>query len=174
MIFVTLGNVRRRFTRLVETVDALAASGALGGERVLVQSGHDTTEIRQCERRPFLSMSEFTEAINQATLIITHGGWGTLAQAMRLGKVPVVVPRRRHLGEHVNDHQLELAEAFGRTGRCVVAYETTELLAAIAAARSLQAEARPTEYTPVLDLVEKAIEELGVKNTGQASADGDA
>ena len=68
-------------------------------------------------------MDQCLERIKEATVIISHGGCGTLLlQAMGLGKIPVVMPRAVRFREHVNDHQLQLVKALsrGRPNHCGV------------------------------------------------------
>ena len=48
--------------------------------------------------------------------------------AVRLGKVPIVVPRRQDQGEVINDHQLELATELSQMGWCRVATGVEDLL----------------------------------------------
>ena len=51
------------------------------------------------------------ECFRSADKVVTHAGVGSILCADREGHVPLVVPRRHDLGEHVDDHQLELARA---------------------------------------------------------------
>jgi hypothetical protein len=64
-----------------------------------------------------------------ADAIVCHGGSGTLADALALGRTPAVLPRLRRFGEHVNDHQIELWSALRDQGR-IVALTTPEEIAA--------------------------------------------
>ncbi len=50
---------------------------------------------------------------------------------MRLGEVPIVVPRRKDQGVVINDHQLELAGELSRIGWCRVVSDTEELIACL-------------------------------------------
>jgi UDP-N-acetylglucosamine transferase subunit ALG13 len=51
------------------------------------------------------------ELMSEASLVITHAGVATIVDALRAGQRPLVMARRRHLGEHVDDHQLQIVEA---------------------------------------------------------------
>jgi UDP-N-acetylglucosamine transferase subunit ALG13 len=44
---------------------------------------------------------------------------GTALAAFEVGSCPLLVPRRFSLGEHVDDHQIQIAEELGRRGLCV-------------------------------------------------------
>ena len=138
MIFVTVGNAHDASMRLLNGVEALAASGFFAGEHVIAQGGHNP-DFRpvHCENRPFLGMDEFNQIIREARIVICHAGAGTLSSVLRTGKTPVVVPRRLKYNEHIDDHQTELLEAFASRGLLVPAYEVADLPGAIreAAAR---------------------------------------
>ncbi len=159
MTFVTVGNATQGFERLLRAVDALASMNELQVRPVVMQTGHAREfQPRYCEGRPFFQPQEFAELMRAADLIICHGGAGTLLSAIRLGKVPVVMPRRKAYGEHVNDHQCELVDAFGSDGYVVPAREPADLPRAIIEARARRV--RPPASSRMRDLVAEAIEEL--------------
>ena len=54
--------------------------------------------------------------IGKADYIITHGGVGTITDALKLGKKIIAVPRLSKYKEHVNDHQLQIIENFSEKG----------------------------------------------------------
>ncbi len=160
MVFVTVGNATQGFRRLLDAVDDLADRGIFENEPVTIQSGHnDDFDSRCCEVRQFISMDEFDRLMESASLIICHGGC-TQLQAIRLGKIPVVMPRREKYDEHVNDHQVQLVQALAAENRIVPAYEPDDLSAAIVEARRLNAHALPPPRSPMVSLVARAIEEL--------------
>jgi UDP-N-acetylglucosamine transferase subunit ALG13 len=161
MIFVTVGNATDPFKRLLDEVDRLAGAGIFGGHQVMVQSGNNATfNPAHCMKIPFMKMEDFMKAVEEADLVICHGGAGTLLHVLNRGKVPVVMPRRVRYGEVVDDHQLELVTALAEQGRIVAALEPTDLAAAIGAARHRQAATAVTSAPPMVALVAQAIEEL--------------
>jgi len=160
-VFVTVGNGREPFRRLLEPVDRLAGEGLFAPAEVLVQSGNDGGfRATHCRQVPFMPMRDFAATVSQATLVIAHAGAGTLFHLLQSGQVPVIMPRRRAFAECVDDHQLELAEALARQGRVVAAMTAEDLPAAVAAAR--QRTGRPGAGSPprMLGLVEQAITDL--------------
>jgi UDP-N-acetylglucosamine transferase subunit ALG13 len=44
-----------------------------------------------------------TALLRAADLVVTHAGVASIVDAVRAGHRPIVVPRRQHLGEHVDD-----------------------------------------------------------------------
>jgi UDP-N-acetylglucosamine transferase subunit ALG13 len=49
-------------------------------------------------------------------VVITHAGVGSVIGLIESGIFPVVVPRRARHGEHVDDHQEEIAELVANLG----------------------------------------------------------
>ena len=106
MIFVTVGTHEQQFNRLVEEIDRLKAEGIIQTD-VFIQIGFSDYRPKYCEWKRFLSYDEMNNFIKRADTIVTHGGPATFMNVIANGKIPVVVPRRKKYGEHVNDHQLE-------------------------------------------------------------------
>lgn len=140
--FVSVGNATQPFRRLLDGVASVVNELPAP---VFVQSGSAPFCAGGCESTPFLTMDEFERRVGESTLLILHAGAGSLITALRCRKVPVVMPRRARFGEHVDDHQVELARAFAREGRIVVADAAADLLAAAreALARQSRAPAKP-------------------------------
>jgi UDP-N-acetylglucosamine transferase subunit ALG13 len=158
VVFVTVGNARQGFSRLVSAVDALCGSGAFGAEPVLVQRGHTGGEpLAHCQSVDFLPSDEFERHLGDASLVVCHGGTTQLF-AIRLGKVPIVMPRLRRFGEHINDHQVQLVQALAAEGLVVPAYEPGDLAAAVAEARRRRAQ--PVPSCTMVELVAEALEQL--------------
>lgn len=137
MIFVTVGTHEQQFDRLVRAVDELRADETIR-EPVFVQTGYCTFEPNHCEHSKFVPFKRMKEMMAQADVVITHGGPSSFIEAMAAGKVPVVVPRRSDLNEHVNDHQVDFVRMVAeRQGGIVPVYDIKELSTAIEQARDL-------------------------------------
>jgi UDP-N-acetylglucosamine transferase subunit ALG13 len=160
MIFVTVGNATDPFRRLLEAMESLAASGQFQGEPVIIQCGHvGDFRPQYCKAERFYPPHEFARMMQEASVVVCHGGAGSLHHAFQAGKVPAVMPRRRKYGE-TRDDQYELVRTLACEGRIIPAYEPEDLPEAIAAAR----ERRLTDVLPapsmMLELVGQAVEEL--------------
>jgi UDP-N-acetylglucosamine--N-acetylmuramyl-(pentapeptide) pyrophosphoryl-undecaprenol N-acetylglucosamine transferase len=59
---------------------------------------------------------DLTQAIREADVLVAHAGVGTALAALEVGRCPVLVPRRRAHGEHVDDHQTQIAAELARRG----------------------------------------------------------
>jgi UDP-N-acetylglucosamine transferase subunit ALG13 len=130
------------FPRLVEALATLVRSTP--GAEVWVQHGA-TPLVPPLAGEPLVPRSELLAKMREASAIVTHAGCGSISDALRVGHVPVVVARRAALGEHVNDHQLELVEALAAEGRVVAVDDIGDLRAAIARASALRGTCPPTE-----------------------------
>jgi UDP-N-acetylglucosamine transferase subunit ALG13 len=154
MIFVTVGNAHDGSMRLLTGVDRLAGEGVFSGELVVIQSGHNPDfRPQHCSAQAFFNMDEFQQKVREASVVVCHAGAGTLSAVLRAGKTPVVVPRRVKYNEIIDDHQLELLEAFAARGLVVAALEIDALSEALREAKS-----RPAVS---VDSVRKAIEKIG-------------
>ncbi len=110
MIFVTVGSQKFPFDRLIQRVDQMLEEGVLG-EEVFIQTG-TSDYVPRCRHQPFCEREQFEELLEACSILITHGGAGTMVEAVKRGKRVVAVPRLARYGEHVDDHQLELAGRF--------------------------------------------------------------
>ena len=54
--------------------------------------------------------------IDEADLVITHGGVGTIFSALKKNKKVIAIPRLEKYGEHINDHQIEICEELEKEG----------------------------------------------------------
>lgn len=161
MIFVTVGNATQGFRRLLDAVEALASSGFFATERVVIQYGNNPDfSSRHCEASAFYSMEQFCDFMEKSDTIICHSGCGTMYHALRLGKIPVVMPRRKKYDEHVNDHQIQLVNALADQKRIVPAHEVADLPEAIRQSRSLSKDKPDRQPPPMIELVGRAIDDL--------------
>jgi UDP-N-acetylglucosamine transferase subunit ALG13 len=159
MIFVTVGNATQGFQRLLRAVDNLAGNSLLKGENVIMQSGNADFCAANCIQRDFFPPDEYKELIAQADVVICHGGAGTLHHVFQTGKLPVVMPRRKQYGEHLDD-QFQLVTAVAAAGRVIPAYEAADLPRAILEARHRRPPTMPSRPENAIKLVTVAIQEL--------------
>lgn len=93
---------------------------------------------------------ELTQAIREADVLVAHAGVGTALAALEVGKCPILVPRRFAHGEHVDDHQTQIAGELGGRG-LALSVEADDLtldhLAAAAAARVATLPEDPPFFT---------------------------
>jgi UDP-N-acetylglucosamine transferase subunit ALG13 len=126
MIVVTVGTHEQQFDRLMRAVVALGDS-----EPMLVQYGTCTITDGPGEWVDFLSFDELAERAKDARAFICHAGVGSIVLARRCGHRPIIMPRRPELGEHVDEHQLELSRRLHKAGLVTVVEDERELAAAV-------------------------------------------
>lgn len=120
LIFVTVGTHEQPFDRLVQEIDRLKGEGLIEDE-VMIQTGYCTYEPEYCHWKKLLPYEKMWEYVQKADIVITHGGPSSFMMPLQMGKIPIVVPRQKKFGEHVNDHQVEFANAVKeRYGNIVV------------------------------------------------------
>jgi UDP-N-acetylglucosamine transferase subunit ALG13 len=100
------------------------------------------------EWHEYLDWHSLSVMMRRADVVITHAGVGSAVMAIRAGKTPVMVPRLARFGEHVDDHQLQLAERFAQRGLALACRPEDDLKALVTRARTRAPSApaaRPAE-----------------------------
>ncbi len=126
MIVVTVGTNEQPFDRLVR-----AAAGLGGDEPLLVQHGASKVPHGRGEWVDFLPFDELERRVVDARVLVCHAGVGSIMLARRCGKRPIVMPRRHHLDEAVDDHQLPLARRLADAGLVTLVEDEDALRAAL-------------------------------------------
>ncbi|MFZ3382333.1 MAG: PssE/Cps14G family polysaccharide biosynthesis glycosyltransferase [Candidatus Methanoperedens sp.] len=125
MIFVTVGNHYQGFERLVKKMDEIA--GRID-EKVIMQIG--TTEYKpvNAEYFDFIDSFEEIERLNrEARVVVSHAGVGSILTALEQVTPVIIVPRLKKFDEHMDDHQLEIAEAMSENHNVKAVYDVEEL-----------------------------------------------
>ncbi len=132
--FVAVGTRREPFDRLLEFVDDAVAAGLLPGP-VTAQSGHSSYAPRHYATVAWLTPDQVETAARRARFVVCHSGSGIIGAALRNGRRPLVLPRLRCNGEHVDDHQLQIAQKLEEMGLAVALdgpIEAADVRAAVA------------------------------------------
>ncbi|MDP8978154.1 MAG: glycosyl transferase family 28 [Actinomycetota bacterium] len=126
LVFVTVGTDHHPFDRLVGWVDEWFAALAPGTARCVMQTG-TSRPPRHSEWHDYLGYAEMGGHLRRAAAVVCHGGPATIMDARGAGRRPIVVPRRRSLGEHVDDHQRRFAHRMRPTGHIALAEDPRAL-----------------------------------------------
>lgn len=124
MIFVTVGT-DKPFDRMLRVIDAWAREN--NRRDVFAQVGVGAWKPDFIESVEFLEPQEFKGRFDEASLIISHAGMGTILSALLHGKPILVMPKLASLGEHRNEHQLATARRMLEMGKVSVAFDDEEL-----------------------------------------------
>ncbi len=115
-IVVSLGTYRGYdFSRLVERLLEVLPADA----EVLWQTGDTDVSRFGIAGHYAIPEKELSEAMREADVVVAHAGVGTALAAFEVGQCPLLVPRRFALGEHVDDHQIQLCDDLVRRGLAV-------------------------------------------------------
>lgn len=159
MILVLLGTQNNSFHRLLEEVQKCIDEGTIK-DKVVVQAGSTKFESDDMEIFNLIEQNKFNELIEQANIIITHGGVGSIVTAVKLGKKVIAVPRLRKYGEHVNDHQIQIVKDFNDKGYIIGIENVEDLKEAIIKSKTFE----PVKYQPnnqkMLKIIENFIENI--------------
>jgi UDP-N-acetylglucosamine transferase subunit ALG13 len=146
-VVVTVGSMHHPMTRLVEQLNAVLPEDA----EVVWQLGH--TEpipgMRASRIEEFITHDELTELMAGAHVVVCHAGVGSALQAMSVGRSPILVPRQTEHGEHVDDHQEQIAKRLDGLGLAtqVDAEALTAEVIEAAASRGVGNAAAPSVLT---------------------------
>jgi UDP-N-acetylglucosamine transferase subunit ALG13 len=118
MILVTVGTERYPFNRLMDWVDLLLHYQLIPDE-IVVQYGSCTRLPGGVKVYQTLKAEQFRELVEQASFVVSHCGEGSFLLLEEIAKPYVLVPRSQKFGEHVDDHQVEMAIALSKIGAAV-------------------------------------------------------
>ena len=138
MLLVTTGTNEQPFDRLVR-----AAADLAGGEPAFVQYGSSREPHGAGEWVDFLDFDELATRMRAARIVVCHAGVGSIMLARKCGHRPVVLPRRVHLGEAVDDHQLHMGRRLHASGIVTLVEDERELAAAVAAGSAIRDDGAP-------------------------------
>jgi len=157
LIFVILGTQDIQFNRILVELDRLVEEGVVKDE-IFAQTGYSTYTPKHFTFSRFVDMQQFQEYIEKSSVIISHGGAGSLIASVKTGKKVIGVPRLKRYGEHVNDHQVELIEQFTSKGYILSVVEMDELKDALEAIESFVPNPYISGNSKILDILETFIE----------------
>ena len=122
MILVTLGTQDKEFVRLLNAVEKAILEKEITDD-VIVQAGCTNFKSQNMKVFDYIDIDLFNKYVDEASLIITHGGVGTIMNALSKGKKIIGAARLAKYGEHHNDHQIEILENFDENGYLIYAKE---------------------------------------------------
>ncbi len=134
-VLVSVGTDYHQFDRLVDWVDQWLATRSDGPVECLVQYGTSKPPVR-ATGTAYLAHNELDRLLAGVSVVVSHGGPSTIAEARRHGHLPLVVPRNPALGEHVDDHQQRFTQRLADAGLVRVVTTAAEFQTALEQALS--------------------------------------
>ena len=157
MIFVTVGTQDMQFDRLLRSVEKQIELGNIK-EEVIVQAGETSFTSDKMKIIGFIEMDEFKRILKEASLIICHGGVGTITDGLKNGKIVIACPRLAKYKEHVNDHQIQIIKNFSKMGYIIPLMEPDELDNALMKAKTFKPKMYESNTDKMVDLIESFID----------------
>ena len=115
MILITTGTVNFSFNRLIQF--SFEKLGHLN-EKIIIQTGYSQLSLAKSANITHSSFFDNTKMIKlyrQADLIIAAAGEGTILQLLQFSRYqPLLFPRQKRYGEHVDDQQVLIARVAHR------------------------------------------------------------
>lgn len=157
MILVLLGTQNNSFHRLLEEIEKNIENEIIK-EEVVVQAGYTKYNTNNLNMKIFdlISKDELERLQENASLIITHGGVGSIISSIEKGKKVIAVPRMHEYGEHVNNHQIEIVKSFDKKEYIIGIERVEDLEQAIIKAKGFN----PKKYQADNKLMIRTIEEF--------------
>lgn len=158
MILVILGTQDKEFPRLLDAVQDLINRRVIQ-EKVVVQAGQTKYQSEDMEIFDMLPAPEFDKLLNEADLIITHGGVGSILAAIKKGKKIIAAPRLAKYKEHHNDHQKQIIKEFANKGYILELRDFSKLDKMIEKSKSFKQKKFQSHTSNMIKLLEDYIEE---------------
>lgn len=116
MIFITVGTQKFQFNRLLKIIDKAIETNIIADNNVFAQSGACTYLPKHYITKDYLNHDEFDYNMSKADIVVTHGGTGTIINALKKEKKVLAIARQSKYGEHVDNHQIQLLQVFEDAG----------------------------------------------------------
>jgi UDP-N-acetylglucosamine transferase subunit ALG13 len=122
-VVITIGTLDFSFRRLLDRLKAVLPEQV----DVVVQAGPESSLIDWPGARveTLMAPDELGSLMEQADVVVAHAGIGSALMAFEAGKSPILIPRMKSHGEHVDDHQAQIAQRFADRGLAVGADAST-------------------------------------------------
>lgn len=157
MILVTLGTQDKSFTRLLEAIDK-AIDKKYIKEEVIVQAGYTKYESKNMKILNTIPKDEFLNLIDKCSLLITHGGVGSIFDGLKRNKKVIVAPRLSKYNEHTNDHQLEVVKELSEKGYLIPLYEMKDIKKVLKQVENFHPEKYKSNTENMISLIENYID----------------
>jgi UDP-N-acetylglucosamine--N-acetylmuramyl-(pentapeptide) pyrophosphoryl-undecaprenol N-acetylglucosamine transferase len=157
--FVALGTHHQPFDRLLALVDGAATAGVLP-RPIRAQAGASAgfaSALPDSELARWMAPGRIDALLRDSAVVVAHAGAGIVSSALRHGRRPIVLPRLTRYGEHVDDHQLQLAEKLAAMDLAIHARVPITLDAVEAARRPVEPPAWPPRMPSLADALRDAV-----------------
>jgi UDP-N-acetylglucosamine--N-acetylmuramyl-(pentapeptide) pyrophosphoryl-undecaprenol N-acetylglucosamine transferase len=114
-VFVTLGTIPFPFPRALDAVTRVLPDGC----ELSCQVGATMASGMSGETMPTMSAAGIRARVAAADVVVAHAGIGSALDILQAGKTPVLLVRSSAHGEHVDDHQEQIARTLSDLGLAI-------------------------------------------------------
>ena len=159
MILVLLGTQNNSFHRLLQEVENNIKNGTIN-EEVIVQAGYTKYQSHKMRVIDLISKEQLEKFQDEANLIITHGGVGSIITSIKKRKKVIAVPRMHEYGEHVNNHQIDIVQNFDKQGYIIGIEKVEDLKDAIIKSKEFEPKKYEHNNEKMLTIIEDFINKI--------------
>lgn len=166
LLFATVG-ATLPFERLVKYVISARKSGKIA-EDIMLQIGDAEAPvgplngIQVVKELPFDTIRQKLAA---AKIVVCHGGTGSIITALQQQCKVIVIPRQFELGEHYDNHQVEIAEAFAARGLILLARDEEIFAKALVDARNHKSKAVTADYSELIAALRPIVDSVRARRS---------
>ena len=158
MILVTLGTQDKSFTRILDEIQKLIDNNIIQ-DRVVVQAGFTKYKSNNMEIFDLVDREQFSDLIKECSLLITHGGVGSILTGLKNNKVVIACPRLAKYKEHLNDHQVQIVNNFSASGYILKYDDGDDLATVIEKSQKFKPKKYVSNTKNIINIIEKYIKE---------------
>ncbi|MBM6721406.1 exopolysaccharide biosynthesis protein [Bacteroides gallinaceum] len=107
-LFVPLGTQKFPFGRIITALNQLVDQGKYKDDEIVMQSALYPIQPK-FTHFGLIPNEDFNRYMREAEVVVTHSGVNSIISCMEMDKPLVVCPRLHEYGEHVDNHQMEIA-----------------------------------------------------------------
>ena len=156
-IFIVLGTQKFQLNRLLICVDRLLEEKKIDAN-VFAQIGGSDYRPKNYPYKDFLTHEEFERRMQECSIVIVHSGVGSIISAIHKNKKVIVYPRLAKYGEHVDDHQCEIAASFAERGLVVCCNDGDSLVKKLEEVRQIKLKPFVSQNDKMMKLITDYIE----------------
>ena len=107
-----------------------------------------------------ISQEVLDNLVDEANIVITHGGIGSIIMALKKHKKVIAVPRLHEFNEHVNDHQRQIVNIFNEKNYLIGLQNVEDLPEALKQIETFEPEEYKGNHKKIMKIIEDFIDNI--------------
>jgi UDP-N-acetylglucosamine transferase subunit ALG13 len=124
-IFLTVGSSDYKFDRMIRDVDKIAKKINIP---IFAQIGNSDYIPKNFKYKRYLTIDQIDHEFKTSKYVISHAGTGSIVDALTNKCKIMVIPRYKQFGEHIDDHQIEIARELDSKKIIVACYKNEDII----------------------------------------------